>query len=571
MSFSSDLWNGFDIINEDFIKKRSELKHILHVLSDYSNLENEFAEGLQHLTDLQCQRTIQGTLGNSIEYFFKYLSRQANIHKEQSSLLHSKVINPFQTMVQKQMETIQKIYEDITANETSFKVIINTIKAFQMEFFAKSQEFSNSLIEIKLAEDNPNLKNDQRKKFIANKDKASKNANDAKAVYINYIDKANMGREIYNSNNKHQLNALQKLDEDFIHFIKETFQTFEDIQKEKLRQLQIEDEKHEAMSRLISPDDDVKEFINQHSTTQFPPLRFEFNAYKPGAEITNYKNKNGQYFIPTEISTEIKSTLREELKYVHPKYDYQSNKQFFEIENAIKLLWEGTIDSTQKSLLFNHIKESKTSIPFMISSMNRFRPLGLFVLSEPAYDLFVEILSAILDYCDKEKEYEIVKSIITLSNSFYKGGKDPKDPRVDLQKGILRHCIFQQVEIWKGIIKYSINDQVVNNSLANVKDGQKKIKDVVRATLVNNSFFMSSFRVPKQKIIAMVDYFCKVYEIHDQAMILNSANWSESDQAELKTEVINTTLFNTAQIELVNEKEEDDSGKKSNSDKGLNE
>lgn len=544
MSFCSDLWNGFDIINENFIQKRSELKHILHILSDYSNLENEFADGLKHLTDLHYQRTIQGTLGNAIEYFFKYLSHQSIIHREQSSMIFDKVINPFQLMVHKQMETIQKIYEDISINEENFKAIANTTKTFQMEFFAKSQEFSNSLIEIKLAEENPNLKNDLKQKFIANKEKALKNANEAKASYINQIEKANIGRETYNLNLKRQLNDLQKLDQDFIFSSKNTFHTLENIQKETLAKLKIESEKHEAILNYINPNEDIKEFINKNTTTQSPPLRFEFIAYKAGPEITNYKNKNGQYFIPTEISSEIKSVLREELKYVHPKYDYQNNQQFYEIENYVKLLWEGSIDSTQISSLNNYIKDSKINITFLVTCMNRFRPLGLFVLNEKAYELFLDMLNIILDYCDKEQEYEIVKSIITLSNSFYKGGKDPKDPRIDLQKGILRHNVFQQIEIWKGVIKYSINEQVINNNLTNVKDGQKKIKDVVKATLVNNSFFMSAFRVPKQKILEMISYFCKVYEIDDQTMILNSVNWTESDQAELKTEIINTILMN---------------------------
>ena len=49
MSFSSDLWNGFDILKNNFLKGLNKLKNIYEIMFSFASLENYYSTNLEML------------------------------------------------------------------------------------------------------------------------------------------------------------------------------------------------------------------------------------------------------------------------------------------------------------------------------------------------------------------------------------------------------------------------------------------------------------------------------------------------------------------------------------------
>ena len=49
MSFNVDLWNGFDIIKNEFSTYQKKLKKLIDILTSYSLIQKEYFKGLDNL------------------------------------------------------------------------------------------------------------------------------------------------------------------------------------------------------------------------------------------------------------------------------------------------------------------------------------------------------------------------------------------------------------------------------------------------------------------------------------------------------------------------------------------
>ena len=75
MSYSSDLWDGIEIIKTNLQNQNKELKNLFLLFEGIASLEQEYSEGLSYLYNLHNKSFIEGALGESITAFLTYIQK----------------------------------------------------------------------------------------------------------------------------------------------------------------------------------------------------------------------------------------------------------------------------------------------------------------------------------------------------------------------------------------------------------------------------------------------------------------------------------------------------------------
>ena len=78
MSFSIDLWNGFDFVYTHFNERSKGLKQLLYMFNEKYDQECELARGIKRIYDFNFLISNEGTLSTAIAGF------KSDLHKEYS-------------------------------------------------------------------------------------------------------------------------------------------------------------------------------------------------------------------------------------------------------------------------------------------------------------------------------------------------------------------------------------------------------------------------------------------------------------------------------------------------------
>ena len=106
----------------------------------------------------------------------------------------------------------------------------------------------------------------------------------------------------------------------------------------------------------------------------------------------------------------------------------------------------------------NLLKNEKLRI-LILREINQYRNEGIFLLDKNSYDNLAKLFNIIINNSKKVKDYEIIKTCMILSTTFYK----KLDDKILLQKEIMKNEIWKNPNFWEEIIDYSIKEEI-NNS-----------------------------------------------------------------------------------------------------------
>jgi hypothetical protein len=100
MSFELDLWDGFSILNNNFIKSQDMLKHMYNILATFVSIEREYSINLKNLYEDNKNNFLDnGTVGKAMNVFFKFLNDEYELRKEQYSYIEDKLLAPFHSNI----------------------------------------------------------------------------------------------------------------------------------------------------------------------------------------------------------------------------------------------------------------------------------------------------------------------------------------------------------------------------------------------------------------------------------------------------------------------------------------
>jgi hypothetical protein len=298
MSFSVDLWNGFDIIKNEFSVNCKRIKQTLDIFTSYSLLIKEYVKGLDNLYK-EAKEMKECPKSNSLlDETFILLINSFKIESENNKIYHNKIIK----IINETKEKIEKIKIQISPyflenmqNRESFNKAINNLSLKQETFNETFKELCNYLIE------NETQKLKERKSYTEKKSKilghflnnsTTKESSNKfhnivskllqnKKDYIKCMIDTDKFREKYNKETEDLLTNLQKQFKLLILIYQTIIQNFV---KDKIKfhiDISEASKKNDKNNySLINYKNETYDFIIRNATKEFPLSKLDFIPYK---------------------------------------------------------------------------------------------------------------------------------------------------------------------------------------------------------------------------------------------------------------------------------------------------
>ena len=241
-------------------------------------------------------------------------------------------------------------------------------------------------------------------------------------------------------------------------------------------------------------------------------------------EICDALQKEG-YEIDSNISLDQK-----DISYVTNKlnnFSLLNKDNYFSKKDEEKKLISDLIEKmfskggdNQKSLeeesqkLSKYFEENKNYCKYFLSILENKKNNSNVALSSELFDIFTKMFSLISDMIIKEKDFDSQKSLLILSQTFYKSEGDKK---IFIFNTIKSHELFQKEENWLNYIKYEIEEKINDKNKSqneSNKDDINKIKnEIILSQITNLIPIMKNFDLDNQKLVNIINSIIDFYTI----------------------------------------------------------
>ena len=174
----------------------------------------------------------------------------------------------------------------------------------------------------------------------------------------------------------------------------------------------------------------------------------------------------------------------------------------------------------QKSLeeesqkLSKYFEENKNYCKYFLSILENKKNNSNVALSSELFDIFTKMFLLISDMIIKEKDFDSQKSLLILSQTFYKSEGDKK---IFIFNTIKSHELFQKEENWLNYIKYEIEEKINDKNKSqneSNKDDINKIKnEIILSQITNLIPIMKNFDLDNQKLVNIINSIIDFYTI----------------------------------------------------------
>lgn len=279
MSFSIDLWNGFNLLKDKFTATFNKVQTLYNIFISFLNMEKEYSKNLDSLYNTnKDQIKEEFLLEKSFIELINNIKEQNDFHKKHIDFVSKYLAQPLKEMIDKQKSIFQYFAENAKNIENLNKNKNNII--------SKQVKYHNSCVDLTnffIANDNNKLNgsfiSDQanfhkRQKLI---DKINQNKNE----YISILFSSNIDLEQYNLRSNQMLNDLENKYESTLDLLKWSLINYANnkiVLYDKVNNLY----KAVLKNYFTNIDDkqELQNFIRKYVTKEFPVSKFEFIPYK---------------------------------------------------------------------------------------------------------------------------------------------------------------------------------------------------------------------------------------------------------------------------------------------------
>ena len=292
MSFSVDLWNGFDAIKSQIFSAQRKLKSIVKIISSYQTIEATYNKSLENLYKEfkeinNSEYMIDQSYTKLIEMF-----QYEHQNRKSTSLYNNIILEPLNEYLRQPNIILNKSFSDNLSNEESFKRTLNILKEKQSNYYKECKELSVLLAQNEMDEINGINSGKLAKNKTARVNEKFKRLNNSKKEYIDYISEANKEREKYNQRTEDILNNLEQIYKTMLEHLTNSLTNFTMQRNEFLRKMYLKEKgEYENIHSKIDVKQEIYNFVANNATKEFPMIKFEFCPLKYPVLNQNVKSK----------------------------------------------------------------------------------------------------------------------------------------------------------------------------------------------------------------------------------------------------------------------------------------
>ena len=544
MSFSVDLWNGFDIIKSSIFLNHKRVKQLLDILSLYSSIQKEYIKSLENLyknIENFHRESNNSILDDSIFILITSIKIESEIHKRCYNNI-SKNITEAKEKLEKIKIQITPYFNDNIQNKELFIKSLNHL-ILKQDMYNKSCKYlcyylaENEAHKI-IEEKSNNNKENQEKETIDNKNKKDANYKDfVNSKIMTYINnnflkdynlnkKENLIKKLIENKNEY-LKCISETDKEREKYIKITEDILNDLQKQYKSLISLfETLIHNYIKEKINIYDEIMEinkvndretyskidnkkltldFITKNATKEFPLDKLEFIPYKINKNKINKKLAKYNNVLTNEdmnkIINDVTNHLNDLKLNIHEKEDLQQSFINRSITEKYKIIEKVNKPRRSGSSDMLNIKENSAFIADFKDTNSekkkvKFKKKGK--VNKSAFDIEEKVNT---DDIKLEKEYE-------------------KDANIDFIKDFVFKLIISKDDVQKSLLYeiYSDNSSDEKENENNEKNDEDKNKDDInKESYAYNELlfgFMDLIAKTNKDHNEYLDYFIRMLSVH---------------------------------------------------------
>ena len=277
MSFCVDLWNGFDIIKNQYSSIRSKIKIFHKLINSYFTIETNYFKSLDSIMkEFKEIEKEEYPIDSSFNKIFGIFKNELYRRKIYDNNLFGIILAPINAFLENPKTRFNKLFSENSDNEDNFNRSLGILIEKQNIFHNHCRELATYLAQLESVENNNSQKGGKNKS-----QKMLEKIKDYKDDYINCIIDTNLEREKYNSKTEKILSDLEDMYQNMIGKFRDALFNFTQ-NRIKFFKLLLEKEEKEfnEIHSQISTEKEINLFIRRNATKEFPMLKIELCPVK---------------------------------------------------------------------------------------------------------------------------------------------------------------------------------------------------------------------------------------------------------------------------------------------------
>ena len=538
MSYSVDLWNSFDSIGNSLLGNIKGIKNFIDIFNAlYLSLES-FSSSLKDLyNNYDYEISSHKSLYEGILFFKEDFINCYNYIYDFMLGIKNEIINPLENKRENLLNLYLQYKEGLSNIEEEYEEYINNLNESKNEFYKSVNDVEDFKIILENEKYNYNESNNRFKKEEDEKiNSLLKIAKENQKKYVLNINKINSIQNEYIEQKKNYLNNMQYLEEHIGECIKDSLRKFVMYKMALIRNLQYDSDNISKKYDEININKDIKDFIEQNSTNDSIPFKYEFIPYS--------SNIGKKY--KTVLNTKI---VKDVCDFISTIFNNDTQIQNFKLKNKnnidAKKLAEfifriNNINYANKEQFYqkkiNEFFSDKKKRKNLLQEMNNLRIKGGIFINEFNFNNIANAIKECLIHIENEKnkdkkiedygvslyDFESLNLVLIISTNLYKINEYGNKPRIFLQEKLSDIPLFSDFDFWKNIIRYFIINEMHSQKSFNLFETKEnkdiKNKDSIKNVLNKYIYTMKSFEVENKIINDIILFFQDYYELEPKML-----------------------------------------------------
>ena len=281
MSYSVDLWNSFESIGNSLLYNIKGLKNLTDIFNAlYISLES-FSASLKDLyNNYDYEISSHKSVYEGILYFKEDFINCYNYIFDFMLGIKNEIINPLENSRVELLNLYLQYKEGLSNIEEEYEEYINNLNNSKNEFYNAVKDVEDLKINLENEKYNYNESSNKYKKEEEEKiNVLLKMAKENQKKYLLNINKINSVQNEYIEQKKNYLNNFQYMEEHIGEYIKDSLRKFLLYKMALIRNFQYDSDNISKKYDEININKDIKDFIEQNSTNDLVPFKYEFIPY----------------------------------------------------------------------------------------------------------------------------------------------------------------------------------------------------------------------------------------------------------------------------------------------------
>ena len=444
------------------------------------------------------------------------MATQSVEYKDLASNLMKEIIDPCKIILannDKNEEILCKEYNDINKRLKKAKLKLEENKNIYLTKMKETEKliFEEKSMKINSITSNQEIKDKNKIAFssvcdsMQNEDNYTNSLNEVNEIIEELNDIENKLSKFYEETESKTLNK-----------IKENLYYFMTIIKSSNSKINYDINDFNKKCLDIKLENNIKSLLEKNKYTLSKQKKLMFEPYVPFSSLYDSiksSSQNEKMNVNYEVILYLKKFFTGICEDLDMKEE-KKRKQFREL--CLRIFDENTqnyVKEDQDELI--KFMENQVYRQYFISSLTLQRTNGRYKREKKLFNELIEILKIILEYAEKENNFDNARNCIILSQTFYiEENKDGKIEKIYLMEYIKNNKWLSSPKFWKEYIEDEITKDKLKFEEEN-KNGGGDVKQIYFSKLITYSHNMNMFCIKREDALNIINYFIEKYEISE--------------------------------------------------------